>query len=102
MKITIEGFIVAQQYKWESEPRFTWFAHKPCHELSDIGYDIGYVIVAPHAITLEIPEDFNMSLAQINALEQQKVALKSKFVADVQRIDEQIENLLALPNETKE
>lgn len=98
MKITIEGYIVAIQHTWESEPRFTWVSQLPSQDITQMGY----VVVTPHTIIAGIPEDFNMSLAQINALKQQKVALKSKFVADVQRIDEQIENLLALPNETKE
>lgn len=98
MKIKIEGFVVAQQYHWEQTPTFTWFAHEPTNEL----VDLGYVVVTPHTIITEVPDDFDMSLAKIHALHAQKAALKSKFVADLDRIDNDIQNLLALPNATKE
>lgn len=88
MKITIEGFIVAKQDKWESEPRFTWFAHKPNQELSDMGY----VVVAPHTIVTEISEDFDISTAKIYALHARKAALKSKLAADLEQLDNEIQN----------
>lgn len=98
MKITIEGYIVAIQHTWESKPRFSWVSQLASQEITQMGY----VVVTPHTIIAGIPEDFDMGLAQINALHAQKAALKSKFVADLDRIDNDIQNLLALPNATKE
>jgi len=90
MKVTVEGFIIAKQYDWEDAPTFTWLPFKPT-------FDRDYVIIAPHTITYDIPDGFDMRPARIAELERQKADAKAKFAAEINRIDDAIQKLLALP-----
>jgi len=90
MKVTVQGFIVAKQYDWEDAPTFSWLPFEPT-------FVKDYVNVGPHEITFDIPDGFDMRPARIAELERQKADAKAKFAAEINRIDDDTQKLLALP-----
>lgn len=92
MQITVDGFIVASQYRWERKPHFTWFPFEPT-------VDHDSVTVKPHSITFEVPDDFDMRPHRIQALVKRKVELREKLAVDVEKIDQEIQSLSAITNE---
>ena len=91
MKVTVAGFIVAKQYDWDEKPSFSWSAYDPTE------WDKECAIVGPHTIEFDVPEDFDIRSARIATLTRQKEALQAKVAAEVAKIDDQIQKLLALP-----
>lgn len=91
MKVTVQGFIVAKQYEWEDAPSFSWSAFDPT------SYDKDCAIVGPHEIELDVPDDFDFRPFRIAELERQKAEVKAKLAAELTRIDDAIQKLLALP-----
>lgn len=101
MKVTVEGFIVAQQYEWDDAPRFSWSAFDPT------SYDKDCVIVGTHTIEFKVPDDFDFKdwaeyrdyfrPVRVATLERRKAELQAKLAAEITGIDEQIQKLLALP-----
>lgn len=91
MKVTVQGFIVAKQYDWEDAPSFSWLAFDPTPYFKD------YVIVGPHEIEFDVPDDFDFRPIRIAELERQKAEVKAKLAAELNRIDDDIQKLLALP-----
>lgn len=91
MKVTVEGFIVAQQYEWDDAPRFSWSAFDPT------SYDKDCAVVGPHTIEFEVPEDFDFRPVRIATLQARKAELQAKLASELMNIDEQIQKLLALP-----
>lgn len=92
MQVTADGFIVATQYDWESKPHFTWYPFEPT-----INKDC--VVVRPSSITFEVPDDFDMRPNRIQALEKRKDELREKVAVEVEKIDQEIQSLLAITNE---
>lgn len=92
MQVTSHGFIVASQYEWESKPRFTWYPFEPT-------LDDDSVVVKPHSITFEVPDDFDMRPHRIQQLEKRKDELREKVAVEVEKIDQEIQSLLAITNE---
>lgn len=95
MKVTVEGFIVAKQYDWEEKPSFSWSAYDPTE------WDKDCAVVGPHTITFDVPDDFDIRPVRIASLNRQKEILQSKVAAEVAKIDDQIQKLLALPGATE-
>jgi len=91
MKVTVHGFIVAKQYGWEDAPSFSWLAFDPTP------YDKDYAIVGPHEIEFDVPDDFDFRPFRIATLEREKEAIRAKLAAELTRIDDAIQKLLALP-----
>lgn len=91
MKVTVEGFIVANQYHWEGKPSFSWSAFDPTP------YDRDCAIVGPHEIEFDVPDDFDFRPFRIATLECEKEAIRAKLAAELTRIDDAIQKLLALP-----
>jgi len=91
MKVTVEGFIVAQQYEWDDTPKFSWSAFDPTQ------YDKDCAIVGPHTIEFDVPEDFDFRPVRVATLQRRKAELQTKLAAELMDIDEQIQKLLALP-----
>lgn len=91
MKVTVQGFIVAKQYDFEDTPTFTWSSFDPTP------YDKDCAIVRPHEVTFEVPDDFDFRPIRIAELERQKAEVKAKLAAELTRIDDAIQKLLALP-----
>ena len=95
MKVTVEGFIVAQQYEWDDAPRFSWSAFDP------MSYNKDCAIVGPHTIEFEVPEDFDFRPFRIATLQARKAELQAKLSSELVAIDDQIQKLLALPGATE-
>lgn len=91
MKVTVQGFIVAKQYEWEDAPSFSWSAFDPT------SYDKDCAIVGPHEIEFDVPDDFDFRPFRIATLEREKEAIRTKLAAELTRIDDAIQKLLALP-----
>ena len=90
MKVTVEGFIVAQQYEGDDAPRFSWSAFDPT------SYDKGCAVVGPHTIEFDVPEDFDFRPVRIATLQARKAELQARLASELMNIDEQIQKLLAL------
>ena len=95
MKITIDGWICAQQYQWDTEPTFTFFGFKP-------NDDSSWHAVAPHSVEFELPDDFDIRSFKINALLSEKDKARADFAKRVEAIDKQISELQALTFDAKE
>ena len=91
MKVIVEGFIVAKQHDWEEKPSFSWLAYDPTE------WDKDCAVVGPHTITFDVPEDFDIRPVRIATLTRQKESLQARVAAEVAKIDDQIQKLLALP-----
>lgn len=91
MKVTVEGFIVAQQYEWDDAPKFSWSAFDPTN------YDKDCAVVGPHTIEFEVPDNFDFRPVRIATLQARKAELQAKLASELMNIDEQIQKLLALP-----
>ena len=91
MKVTVEGFIVAQQYEWDDAPRFSWSA------FALTSYDKDCAIVWPHTIEFEVPDDFDFRPVRIATLQARKAELQARLASEIMNIDEQVQKLLALP-----
>ena len=91
MKVTVQGFIVAKQYAWEEKPSFSWSAIDPT------SYDKDCAIVGLQEIVLDVPDDFDFRPFRIATLEREKEAIRAKLAAELTRIDDAIQRLLALP-----
>jgi hypothetical protein len=90
-KIVIKGMICAQKDRWNESVSYTFVAgEKNCMA------EYGYMEVCKHTIEFDIPADFNIVSAQVNALNAAKETLQKEFGARVREINDQIANLLCL------
>ena len=91
MKVTVQGFIVAKQYEWKDALSFSW------SEFDPTPYDNDCAIVGPHVIEFDLPDNFDFRPFRIATLERRKAKVKAKLDAELTRIDDAIQKLLALP-----
>jgi hypothetical protein len=96
MKVTIKGFVVAQQHSWEEKPSFTFLGFNPVEHNMDY-----YTIVCAQSFEIDVPDDFDPRPQQIAALEKQKQDLRAKFSMAVKELDDRINSLLAIDNSVK-
>lgn len=89
MKKIITGFITYDTNKWCPEDHGFRFHAVPMH-------NYGYVTVAPHAMEIDIPDDFDPRPEQIKLLEQEKRELQAKFAKDLMNIEHSISKLTCL------
>jgi hypothetical protein len=62
----------------------------------DMSKSVGYTAVKTMDVEIEIPDDFNPTAAQIDALEKQETELRRQFTQHLNDIHEQISKLQAL------
>jgi len=91
--VTIPGFIVWQKNDWENKPTFNWFAFDP------ESMSLDYHVLRPHELTIEVPDDLDMTPAQIAALEKEKEQVRDKYLREVAKLDEKISKLRAITYE---
>ena len=97
MKRTINGFITWDQPKYAKGPRIDFYAFDP--RGSD--YHKNVVVVRPHSIEIEVPDDFNPTPQLVAALQDEKQKGRADFARNEIRIDAEIGKLLAITNEVK-
>ena len=91
--ITHEGFIVFDVMKarhpsiWPTP--FDWVSYNP-------GSDSDSVVIRPHSITFDVPEDFDPRKPMVDALEARKRKLQAEFTASITAINRQISELTAI------
>lgn len=89
MKVTIDGYIVAQQHSWEKSPSFKFFSFKP--DSSD-----HFVAVQPHSFEVDVPDTFDIRSGLVQNLEAEKQRLRAEFAKSVTDIDRRISELTAI------
>ena len=91
MKVKITGHVTYVKYSWESEGRYILMASPAT------GADSSYTDVGVNTeFEVEIPDEFNPTMMQLNALYNQKQELIKKFDETVVRINRQISELQAI------
>jgi hypothetical protein len=94
MKITLNGYIVARQYDWDTKPRFEFIHYDP----SDVAFDTTAVKVQAHFIEVDIPDNFDIRPFQIDKLRKEREQAAAEFAKRVKQIDDKINSLLAIEN----
>lgn len=89
MKVTISGYIVAQQYSWEKSPSFTFMGFDP-EGMKDT------TKIQPHSFEVDIPDDFDIRIGLVQNLEAEKQKLRAEFAKSVTDIDRRISELTAI------
>lgn len=90
-KKKFEMFISARQYEHESKA--TIVVSSEDYSMID-----EYTLIAKKTISIEVPE-FDLRPAQIEKLKAKREKILAISERDLQRIDEKINTLLALPNQ---
>lgn len=90
MKIERPGFIVMSPYGTQTNPDYIWREFEMTEH--------GYVTVGAHVLVYEIPDDFDPVVGMISTLREKKKTVLAEAQAAVNRIDEQIQSLLAIEN----
>jgi hypothetical protein len=93
MKVTINGFIIAKQDKWTPAPEFVF------REYDSSKYQCEgecLVMVKPHTVEFDVPDDFDMRPGMVENLEREKEKITAQFQARVTQINAQIQSLLAI------
>ena len=94
MKVTINGFVTCIKYSWEKHNRYSFSVYEPTDD------DPYSVIVMPHSFEIEVPDNFSPVLGQVAALNAQKERLNKEFADSVMKINQQINSLLAIENQS--
>jgi hypothetical protein len=95
MKIKIEGSIYFDptHFKYGGEIMPKW---RFCNSKEPNFCD--YVLVVPHTVEAEVPDDFDPRPGMVEALHQQRKEAERAFADRVMEIDRQINNLLSIEN----
>lgn len=98
--ITIPGAIYSQPGNNYADPaqcvngrQLKWFGGDAVDSFGD------FHLVMPHALTFDLPDDWNPAIAEVAMLREKKAKAAAAFYAMVTDIDRQINELLALDNE---
>ena len=91
MKHTIDGFITYEKSRYSKKPTISFQSYRP----SDDSY-FNTVVVRPHSIEVEVPDDFDPRSQQIDALKAQQQKATAAYHAMVTDIKRQISELEAI------
>lgn len=86
---TIKGFIHFRGEARYGTDRYAFFSSEDMSEC-------GYTKVMAHEFVVEIPDEFNPTAAQLDALEKTKTELSKEFNARIAQINDQISKLQCL------
>jgi hypothetical protein len=92
MKVTIKGFIHYCAPRYEEDVPYSFLAY----DLTDSEYADGRVMVMPHDLVVDVPDDFDPTPKQIAALEAEKAKVRAEFNQRIAQLNEQIGKLQAL------
>ena len=89
-KHTIDGFITWRHTAWMDRPEVGFLAYDPRTVDGDS------VVIRPHSIEVEVPDDFDPRPAQVAALREKRMKAAATFIAYAAEIDASISKLLAI------
>lgn len=89
-KHTIDGFITWRRAARMAHPEVGFLTYDPG------AVDGDFVIVRPHSIEVEVPDDFDPRSAQVAALRAKRMKAAATFIAYAAEIDASIAKLLAI------
>jgi hypothetical protein len=89
MKAKIEGFILFGRHSFETymEPYFRFCDYEGA---------TGFVVVQPHLLEVEVPDNFDPRPQLVKNLETEREQIRAEFAKRITEIDSQIRNLLAI------
>lgn len=95
MKTVIKGFIVQQQYQWETKASITFTTHDHAANPIACEYQVTAVI-CPHEFEVETPDNFDPRPQQVAALKAKQQKVRAEFAARIVELDRQISELTCL------
>jgi hypothetical protein len=87
--VVLEGFIYAHKYDWQDEVDYL-FSTSATYE------DSGYIKLCAHTIIAPVPVDFDINVATMAMLHKKKAAIVTAFQTQIESINKQVTELLAL------
>ena len=93
MKIKATAHIYYSKYHWEDEGKYIIYSFK-VDDTSNMTY------VGEQEIEIEVPDNYDPRNQQIAALNAQKEKLNKEFAESVMKINQQINSLLAIENQS--
>lgn len=84
MKITVQGYITARKYSWEGKVTYSWTSVDPALWPTD------YIMVAPHELTLEIPDDFDFNAYKVAAITRKKADVQRELTTELARLEKEL------------
>ena len=91
MKVTINGFVYHRQYEWDTEPKYEFWNN-------DGWSDANRVLVMPHSMEVDIPDDFDPTPVKIANLRAEKQRIQAEAHVKAENIEAQIQELLCIEN----
>ena len=92
MKVTIKGFIHYCPPMYGIDGPYSFLGY----DITGSEYAHGRVMVMPHELVVDIPDDFDPTPKQIAALEKEKENVRAAFNQRIAQLNEQIGKLQAL------
>lgn len=93
MKHIVDGFIHAKRRAFyeegEGDYEYTWWGHADMSSCN-------YIMVCPHQLTIEVPDDFNPIPIEIANYRKEQQRIRAEAQSKVNLLEEQIGKLLAL------
>lgn len=93
MKVTINGFVYHRQYSWEDKASYEFFS-------SEMMCDADRVLVLPHSIEVDIPDDFTPIPGKIEILRKEKQRILAQAHVKAENIEAQIQELLCIEDKS--
>jgi predicted outer membrane protein len=87
--VIINGYLYAKKYEWEAEYSFNFSTSEKLE-------DSGYLLLGAHTIVHTIPDNFDVTAAELIALQKSKVKAVEAFQAEMDRVNKRITQLLTL------
>jgi hypothetical protein len=91
-KAHIKGFIVGSKDIWDETVSYTFLGFDP----SNMSSMSGYFTICEHEFWVDIPDSFNITEAQVKALNQEKEKVRADFAKRITELDAKINSLLSI------
>jgi len=97
MKVTLTGYVIAEQNSWDTEPKLHIWPFNIAGPQSP-----ERVFITQQDFEVEIPDDFDIRVGLVENLRKKKEKAMADFQAMVTEIDRQIAQHLAISNDVVE
>jgi hypothetical protein len=91
MKATLTGFVYYIKYDFSDKPVLAWHSHDRMGNS-----DPDWVLVGPHDIVVECPDDFDPRPAKVAAIDAAITQARAEFTKRLNELQEQKNKLLCL------